>query len=146
MAEDFMGRLAAGLRGAGSVLSPQVFRGMEAERLQQGQFEGQMQRDRQIQQFRQQQQQEQDQAISRVVGPYIQKGDFAGAAKAAAATPGMFDVGMKLWGQVEARSERAEAAASRLVLKMVSSKFRCPTNAPVFTSMVAIASVCSIIK
>jgi hypothetical protein len=37
-------------------------------------------------------------------------------------------------------------AASRLVLKMVSSKLRTPTKPPVFTSMVVIASVWSMIR
>jgi hypothetical protein len=36
--------------------------------------------------------------------------------------------------------------ASRLVLKMVSSKLRAPTKPPVFTSMVVIASVWSMIR
>jgi hypothetical protein len=37
-------------------------------------------------------------------------------------------------------------AASRLVLKMVSSKLRTPTKPPVLTSMVVIASVWSMIR
>ncbi|MNP20650.1 hypothetical protein D3C76_1132300 [compost metagenome] len=45
------------------------------------------------------------------------------------------------------RSWRAIAvAASRLVLKMVSSRLRWPTKAPVLTSMVVIASVGSMIR
>jgi hypothetical protein len=49
--------------------------------------------------------------------------------------------------RLRSRSWRAMAcAASRLVLKMVSSKLRAPTKPPVLTSMVVSASVWSTIR
>lgn len=107
---DLLSQLAFGLRQAGGVLSPSVYN----QNINQQMAEDAFRRRLQMQQFEQAQKDQREQAIARAVGPHLESGDFSAAARAAAATPGGFSVGMNLLGAAEAREARLAEAKSRI--------------------------------
>jgi len=104
MASSILGSLAAGLRGAGATLSPQVFNAEQNYGLQQAAQENRIK----TMQFQQQQALEQEKALANAAGPYLKNGDLSGAAAAVGAIPGGFETSLKFLNLEEQRKQRAE--------------------------------------
>lgn len=99
--------LARGLRQAGGVLSPDVAKITAAEDAQVAMERRQMQ----VAQLQQRVKDEREARLAGVVRPFIERGDFEGAAAAVAGTPGGMEFGLKLREQAEARKARETAAS-----------------------------------
>ena len=109
---NFLESLAMGLRQAGGVLSPGVFRENAALEQQDAILQRQLMMD----QIKQRQSDQAEQKLSGAVAPYLQKGDLEGAAAAAAASgvPGASKLSLDLYDKAEARKTRSLEASQRL--------------------------------
>lgn len=102
--------LAMGLRGAGGLMSPEVYKQNAQDDRQQAQLRQQLQ----LQQYQQRIKDEREKALAQAVAPHLASGNFDQAAAAAASTPGGFQTGMTLMGQSEQRKARIEQAKMQL--------------------------------
>lgn len=96
--------LAMGLRSAGGVISPQVYKEISDENQQENQLRKQLA----IQQYQQNIKDQRERALGDAIRPKLESGDIEGAAAAAASTPGGFQTGMSLLGQAETRRARID--------------------------------------
>jgi hypothetical protein len=100
--------LASGLRQAGGVVSPVV----GSELAKEDHENAILKRQEELQQLNQRMHDEREQALSGIVAPHLAKGDFEGAAKAAAASgvPGSTKLSLDLMNKIDERKARAEQA------------------------------------